>query len=170
MGDRICVMKDGEIMQVDDPLNLYNKPRNMFVAGFIGSPPMNFFHGRIEQGDGGLYFIERGEPGTEPFRLPLKKHLIEAARSRIGKDIVLGCRPENLEALDIPAPDTLPAIIDVFEPMGAETFLYLNTLAGHSFIAKVHAEHTYRMGEKTHIRVDTTRALIFDPESELTLD
>ena len=59
MGDRICVMKDGEIMQVDNPLNLYNQPQNMFVAGFIGSPPMNFFHGRVEQGDGGLHFIER---------------------------------------------------------------------------------------------------------------
>ncbi|WP_269523140.1 ABC transporter ATP-binding protein [Coraliomargarita parva] len=164
MGDRICVMKDGNIMQVDEPLKLYNDPQNMFVAGFIGSPPMNFFSGNcIEQGNT-QFFAEEG--GSTAFKLRLEGHLIDAARQQGSKPAVFGVRPEHIEVSANSGDDSIEAIIDVAEPMGAETYLYLNTLSGKSFIAKVEAEHAFKIGQKVHLRFNQERAALFDRESE----
>ncbi|WPJ95197.1 sn-glycerol-3-phosphate ABC transporter ATP-binding protein UgpC [Coraliomargarita algicola] len=164
MGDRICVMKDGNIMQVDEPLQLYNNPKNMFVAGFIGSPPMNFFDGKCVEANGTTYFEEAGE--TEPFRLALKGQLLSAAQKQGTKSAVFGVRPEHITVSDTIGEDSIAAIIDVSEPMGAETYLYLNTLAGHSFIAKVEAEHAFKIGQTVHLKFNQERAALFDRESE----
>ena len=80
MGDRICVMRDGLIMQVADPLTLYRQPENLFVAGFIGSPPMNLLKGKVQKRDGGLFFVESAEKNGLTF--PLKGRL-ESARKQI---------------------------------------------------------------------------------------
>src|SRR6201981_3634599 len=94
MGDRICVMKDGDIMQVADPLTLYRQPDNLFVAGFIGSPPMNLIKGKVEKRDGGLFFVETAEKNGLTF--PLAGRLEGFASKYVDKDIIFGVRPEHL--------------------------------------------------------------------------
>lgn len=164
MGDRICVMKDGNIMQVDEPLRLYNEPQNMFVAGFIGSPPMNFFYGKCVEENGSTYFAEEGN--HSPFHLKLQQHMVTAAKKQGNKPAVLGVRPEHIAVSETAGEDSIEAIIDVAEPMGAETYLYLNTLSGCSFIAKVEAEHAFDIGQHVHLKFNQQRAALFDRESE----
>ncbi len=164
MGDRICVMKDGNIMQVDEPLKLYNEPKNMFVAGFIGSPPMNFFHGKCVEASGSIYFEEEGN--KSPFRLKLQNHMLAAAKKQGNQPAVFGVRPEHITVSDTVGEDSIEAVIDVAEPMGAETYLYLNTLSGRSFIAKVEAEHAFNIGQNVHLKFNQERTALFDQESE----
>src|ERR671928_99779 len=94
MGDRICVMRDGLIMQVADPLTLYRKPQNLFVAGFIGSPPMNLLKGTVQQRGGGLFFCESAEKNALSF--PLEGRLQPLASKYVGKEVVFGIRPEHI--------------------------------------------------------------------------
>ncbi|WOO43374.1 sn-glycerol-3-phosphate ABC transporter ATP-binding protein UgpC [Rubellicoccus peritrichatus] len=168
MGDRICVMKDGNIMQVDEPLGLYNTPKNMFVAGFIGSPPMNFFHGRLEADGNALKFIEDndGKPG---FTVKLDDRLSRLGQSYAGKEIVFGVRPEDIaDALSVsnPNPDsTISAKVEVSEPMGSETYIYLDT-GGHSFTARVHSDHKFDIDESLKVCFDLEKAHLFDPKTE----
>src|SRR5690606_14005179 len=95
MGDRICVMKDGRIMQVAEPLELYNHPANLFVAGFIGSPPMNIFKGTVKSGAQGIEFVETAKQGT-PLTIPLNGALAAKAAAVLNKPIVFGIRPEDI--------------------------------------------------------------------------
>ncbi|WP_269522654.1 ABC transporter ATP-binding protein [Coraliomargarita parva] len=166
MGDRICVMKDGNIMQVDEPLKLYNDPQNMFVAGFIGSPPMNFFHGSCIEKGGSSYFAEEASTRGQAFTLKLEGHLVAAAKKQGNKPAVFGVRPEHIEVSESSGGDSIEAVIDVAEPMGSETYLYLNTLSGKSFIAKVHAEHAFKIGQQVHLSFNQERAALFDQASE----
>lgn len=168
MGTRICVMNNGLIMQVDEPLKIYNNPRNMFVAGFIGSPPMNFFKGRIKQENGQFFFVESNANGSA-FSIPLNKRLATVGTKYAGQDIIFGIRPENLAdaSHDEVAPGAIQitATVEVAEPMGAETFIYLHT-GGHSFIAKVASGAKYRIGETMQLALDLSKAHMFDPSTE----
>ena len=172
MGDRICVMKDGNIMQVDEPLRLYNHPENMFVAGFIGSPPMNFLHGELMLEGGKTWFIEDSSSENR-IKLQLDDRLAKAGAAFVGKKIVFGIRPEDIaDALTVadPNPDySLQAKVEVSEPMGAETFLYLDSGA-HSFIAKVHSGDKYDINQRVKLCVDMEKAHLFDPQSEKVLN
>ncbi|MEO0796873.1 MAG: ABC transporter ATP-binding protein [Verrucomicrobiota bacterium] len=163
MGDRICVMKDGNIMQVDEPLELYNHPQNMFVAGFIGSPPMNFFPGRGTIINGMPYFQEDGERG---FELKLANRMKSAVLLQGSQSTVFGIRPEHIEVTHSEDSESIPAEIEVSEPMGSETYLYLNTQAEHTFIARVAAQHTFRIGQTVHLRFQQASAMLFDRETE----
>ncbi len=165
MGDRITVMKDGIIYQVDTPLGLYNNPRNRFVAGFIGSPAMNFLQGRIVA-NGSLQF--QGEAGS----LPLNAEDTQAMKSYEGKDVLLGIRPE-----DIHAPDFLPDLnhghsidteVDVIEPMGNEIFLYVKA-AGAELAARVDPRQTAKVGGTLPLVLDMDKAHFFDAETEEVL-
>lgn len=171
MGDRICVMKDGNIMQVDDPLKLYNYPENMFVAGFIGSPPMNFFHGTLESKEGKTVFVERNSNAT-PFTITLNDELSRRALASQSKDIVFGIRPEDIgDALMASNPNpisTIQAKVEVSEPMGSETYLYLETGA-HNFIARVHSNDRYDIDQSVNLCFNQEKAHLFDPNSELVL-
>jgi multiple sugar transport system ATP-binding protein len=172
MGDRICVMKDGLILQVDRPIQLYNNPANVFVGSFIGSPPMNFFNGKIELGEGErLYFVEKSEDG-KGFKLELDSRLSGIAKEKINQPVIMGLRPEHIRDfthLTDPKEDfALEARVDVSEPMGSETFLYLTT-ASHSFIAKVLSEEEYQMGKPIKVQFDLSKAHLFDAESEVNL-
>lgn len=168
MGDRICVMKDGIIMQVDEPLTLYNNPENMFVAGFIGSPPMNFLRGRIETSGGDLFFAENNQQG-KAIRFKLIGEIAQRARSRVGQDIVFGVRPEEIGDARVPREgeysEPIEALVDVSEPMGSETFLYLDTGASR-FIAKVRSFDRYAAREPVKLIFNLAKAHLFDPESE----
>ena len=163
MGDRIVVMKDGVIQQVDTPLALYNQPVNLFVAGFLGSPPMNFIKGRIAGGNGALIFKEAGE-GTIQCRLDGSFEL----EKRVGEEITLGVRPEDLAW--VPASidggqDQFAAIIDLVEPTGAETNVYLNTGA-HTAVCRTQGSIGHdETGRRHHFEIQRGRISLFDPVS-----
>lgn len=165
MGDRICVMKDGIIQQVADPITLYNNPENIFVAGFIGSPPMNFFTGRIISKKNKLFFHE------ETVEIPLSCEWKQKLESYINKDVFLGIRPENIgseQAAKDPAAPTLEATLEVIEPMGSETYLHLNT-GTQPFIARVDAHKEFRVGDKIKLPLHLPKIHIFDFDTEKTI-
>ncbi|MCC5834277.1 MAG: sn-glycerol-3-phosphate ABC transporter ATP-binding protein UgpC [Opitutales bacterium] len=168
MGDRICVMKDGVIMQVDEPLTLYKQPLNMFVAGFIGSPPMNFIHGRLESDGEKVLFIETNDKG-KPIRFHLSPELASRAKAWVGKAIVFGIRPEEIGdarvAREGDYSDPVEALVDVSEPMGSETFLYLDSGASR-FIAKVRSFDRYTAQEPVQLIFNLETAHLFDPETQ----
>ncbi len=167
MGDRIVVMKDGFIQQVDSPGSLYAKPCNTFVAGFMGSPQMNFIDAKVISKDGGLS-VEFGEEGKKYYaELPETK--VEAAKPYVGKSVVLGIRPEHLHDeemfLSVAKTGILEATVEVSEMMGAETYLYLKS-AGGNWIARVSPRTATKSGEKIKIAMDTAKIHLFDKETE----
>ena len=171
MGDRICVMKDGNIMQVAAPLELYNHPQNLFVAGFIGSPPMNFFKGTVKRAGNHLDFVETNPKGT-PITVQLGEALAAKAAAYIDKPVVLGIRPEDVrDSLTLTTPDpahTVEVTVEVSEPMGAETYLYLDTGA-HSFIARVRPTDRFEVNEKVKVTLRMDSAHLFDAATEQVL-
>ena len=161
MGDRICVMKDGIIHQVDSPINLYDRPANLFVAGFIGTPPMNFFSGEVQGREGRLYFKE------DAFELPLADSWKSTVSPYINRKVVFGIRPEDIcwEKTGNGDYPRIKAEVEVIEPMGSETYLYLNTGA-NSFIARVDAHKILKVGDKVELPIFMPKAHLFDKESE----
>jgi multiple sugar transport system ATP-binding protein len=171
MGDRICVMKDGNIMQVAAPLDLYNHPDNLFVAGFIGSPPMNFFRGTLRTAGGHVSFVEDNAGGA-PLTIALDEALAGRSSAHLDKPVVLGVRPEAIhDSLTVAAPDpgrTAEVKVEVSEPMGSETLLYLDTGAT-SFIARVNPTDRFDAGQKVQVTFDLAHAHIFDAATQLAL-
>jgi len=157
MGDRICVMKDGAIMQVAEPLTLYNRPANLFVAGFIGSPSMNFFKGTLCRAGNSLNFVE-DNLAAAPLTLPLEAR----AQSPIDQPIVLGLRPEDISDPTDDSAATAEVMVEMAEPMGAETYLHLNTGAT-AFVARVQPAGRFTIGQKTKVAFRTAKAHLFDP-------
>jgi len=171
MGDRICVMKEGNIMQVAAPLELYNRPDNLFVAGFIGSPPMNFFRGTLRRAGDHVSFVEDNTAGA-PLTVALDEALAGRSSAHLDKPVVLGVRPEAIrDSLMVDSPDpgrTAEVRVEVAEPMGSETLLYLYTGAT-SFIARVSPTDRFDAGQKVQVTFDLTHAHIFDAATELAL-
>jgi multiple sugar transport system ATP-binding protein len=171
MGDRICVMKDGHIMQVAAPLELYNHPDNLFVAGFIGSPPMNFFRGTVRRDGGHLTFVETNAAAA-PLTLALDEDLAKRAAGHVDQPVVFGVRPEAIhDLLTVTAPAagrTAEVKVEVSEPMGSETLLYLDTGAT-SFVARVSPTDRFEAGQKVKVVFDLSHAHLFDAATELAL-
>ena len=175
MGDRIVVMKDGFIQQVDAPQVLYTKPCNMFVAGFLGSPQMNFIDSVLVKKDGKL-MVEFGTEDTKTTRgtkyyipLPDSKNEGGVLDEYIGREVVMGIRPEdvhNEESLLAEYADCkVNANVEVTELMGAETFLYLN-VEGFNFTARVEPTSTARPGDTIEIALENHKIHLFDKETE----
>jgi multiple sugar transport system ATP-binding protein len=164
MGDRICVMRDGNIMQVADPLTLYRQPENIFVAGFIGSPPMNLLKGKVQKLDGGLAFVEDGQKGA--LTIPLRGKLESLAAKYVGKPVIFGIRPEHLSD-QVSDPDHVPvtATIEISEPMGSESIVYFKAATGN-LIARVPGEHLYHPGEKLTVQLNMDKVHLFDGQTE----
>jgi multiple sugar transport system ATP-binding protein len=166
MGDRIAVMKDGILQQVADPVTVYDQPRNKFVAGFIGSPPMNFMRGKIIKKDGKLYFSED--------RVVVKT--VDDMRRKltpyVEREIILGIRSEDiydkLFVSDAPPENVVRANCEVYEPMGSEVYLYLNT-GRHTFIARVGAHNRPKVNQEMDLVFDMSKAHFFDKDSEETV-
>ncbi|MCF6177078.1 MAG: sn-glycerol-3-phosphate ABC transporter ATP-binding protein UgpC [Victivallaceae bacterium] len=161
MGDRICVMKDGLIQQIADPITLYDKPTNLFVASFIGTPPMNLFEGDLSQAGNKLRFKE------DTFEFDLPTEWQEKMADYVGKKITFGIRPEDIgseQATDKNFP-MIKAVIEVVEPMGAETYLYLNT-GTHPFIARVDAHLNFKVGQEVELPLYMPKAHVFNTETE----
>jgi multiple sugar transport system ATP-binding protein len=167
MATRIAVMKDGILQQVDTPQRLYDHPGNVFVAGFIGSPSMNFFDVTLVDQDGRL-FVDGGT-----FKLEVPEHKKNVYLPYKGKQVIFGIRPENIFAKQYVAPGITPAEmkadVDVTELMGNEIFLYL--LSGKKqFIARVDPRTQARPSSQIDLLVDMDNMHLFDPQTERTLD
>ena len=166
MGDRIVVMNGGVVQQIDTPLKLYNEPENLFVAGFLGSPPMNFLNGTLKLDRDALVFREIDD-GTVEVRFPAGERV--AARELVGKSVILGIRPEDIEIAKFSAHDeanaSFPAIVDIVEPMGAETNLYLQTGA-HTVVCRSDRALDHReAGHRFQFELNSSKAHLFDPGS-----
>jgi multiple sugar transport system ATP-binding protein len=158
MGDRIVVMKDGWIQQVDAPLDLYNRPANQFVAGFIGSPPMNFFAGKVIRRPNQIVFDE----GT--FQVAVAGSAADRLAALGESEIVMGIRPEHIDERAA-RPDADPArvvkaTVDVVEMMGAEVYLYANT-GRNGFTARVDTSCRRHVGDSVEMVLDMDHAHFF---------
>jgi multiple sugar transport system ATP-binding protein len=171
MGDRIVVMKDGVIQQVDEPITLYDKPKNMFVAGFIGSPAMNFFKGNLEQRQDALWFIEQtlGSYGKKGFAVRVPERIATKLAGQVGNTVVLGVRAEDIDdgrnASFSKTDQIIPAMVEVVEPMGAEIYLYLST-GNHSFVARVNSRETADVGQQLDVAFNMVKCHFFDAQTE----
>ena len=164
MGDRICVMRDGNIMQVADPLTLYRQPENIFVAGFIGSPPMNLLKGKVQKLDGGLSFVEDAQQNA--MTVPLRGKLETLAAPYEGKPIIFGIRPEHLsDQVSDPSHIPVSSVIDISEPMGSESIVYLKAGTAN-LIARVPGEHHYHPGEQLTVQLNMEKVHLFDTQTE----
>ena len=166
LGTRIVVMKDGVIQQVDSPVNLYNKPNNMFVAGFIGSPQMNLLEASIKK-DGNDLFVTVGEYNI---KLNESKAKLVEEGGYVGKNVVIGIRPEDLHDEESfistsVGGSTVEADVEVTELLGAEVFLYL-TVAGQPVTARVNPRSTAKTGDKIKMAFDLNKIHVFDKDTE----
>jgi multiple sugar transport system ATP-binding protein len=162
MGDRIVVMKDGVIQQLADPITLYDKPVNRFVAGFIGSPSMNFMEGSLLSRSTGLFFNE------DNFQVKLPEEMSGKLQPYVGKPLVLGLRPEDIYdkvyASNASPDNTITATVEVVEPMGSEAYLYLTT--GKSpFIARVDTHDQVDVNQDIELVFDMSKAHLFDAKT-----
>lgn len=170
MGTRIVVMKDGFIQQVDTPQTLYEKPNNMFVAGFIGSPQMNMWNVMIEKrGDGIHLLFDKNDVKLAEAKA---KKLEESGY--VGKEIIMGIRPEHIHDEDMYMSQMQDSIIDaqieVVEMLGAETFLYMQVNGATSTVtARVNPRTKAKAGDTIKVSLDTTRMHFFDKETEITV-
>jgi len=166
MGDRICLMKDGRIQQVDEPLEIYNRPANMFVAAFIGNPPMNFFKGTVAEKGGRLHFSSpAAKEGDQPLFLPVAKDHEAKLAAWKNKELVFGIRPEDLEdrvaAVNPNPAHIFSAQLEVTEPLGAETYFYLTT-GTQNFIARSQSQVREQPGRKIDLVANMEKAHYFD--------
>ena len=166
LGTRIVVMKDGVVQQVDSPQNLYNKPGNLFVAGFIGSPQMNFLDAVINvNGDKVTATI-----GKQVLTVPASK--ASALKAYDGKTVILGIRPENVsddkDFIAKHADSVIESEIKVYELLGAEVFLYFD-VEGTQLTARVNPATPLRTGDKAVFALDMEKTHFFDKETELTI-
>jgi multiple sugar transport system ATP-binding protein len=163
MGSRICVLKDGLMMQMDSPQNLYDKPDNLFVAGFIGSPAMNFFDATLVEQDGNI-MIDTGS-----FRLKLPPEKAQAARPYAGKEFIFGVRPEDIHDRTFVPPglraEPFTAEVDVTELMGNEVLVYL-LVGKKQFIARVDPRTSARVGNTLDVAFNMDNIHMFDRQTE----
>ena len=166
MGDRIAVLHDGLLQQVDSPRNLYNVPNNIFVAGFIGSPSMNFFDATLVNEDGKL-IVDTGD-----FRVEVPADKKAAASAFAGKEVVFGIRPEHVHAPEFAPPQISPAPlkaeVEIVELLGHELHLFLSS-GKNSFVATVDTRMKVAMGDKIDLVMDMKNMHLFDKQTELAI-
>lgn len=166
MASRIAVINYGVLQQIDTPQNLYDKPDNLFVAGFIGSPAMNFFPAHIRRDNGKMYVDGK----TFAVEIPGERHNTYAPY--IDKPVILGIRPEDIYNPQFAPPGIIAqpveALVDVTELMGNEIFVYLKS-GEHSFIARVDPRSRYTINERTQVVFNMANMHIFDPTTELAI-
>jgi len=172
LGDRICVLDQGQIMQVDTPMNLYHYPANKFVAGFIGSPAMNLIHATLSQ-ENNLTYVQL-DNGSQ-FVLPVDK--AEKVAHKIGQKVWLGLRPEHIsvitpskENISEPQQNVELTYIKVVESMGNEVYLYC-VLGQEQIISRCHFDpkNNIQHSESHYMHFDMTHCHLFDVDSELAL-
>ncbi|MBQ8513940.1 MAG: ATP-binding cassette domain-containing protein, partial [Ruminococcus sp.] len=173
MGDRIVVMKDGIIQQIDTPQALYEKPGNKFVAGFLGSPQMNFVDAVLRKGSS--YYVEFGSEATKTSKavkyqieLPAAKVTADLAKY-VDKEVIMGVRPEAIHDDEMFLSNATTGVVDcdveITEMLGAETFLYLNC-AGIPLTARVDPRSTAKPQDSIKVAIDPNKIHLFDKEAD----
>jgi multiple sugar transport system ATP-binding protein len=159
LADRIAIMRSGIIQQLDEPHTIYNRPANLFVAGFIGSPAMNFISGRTTDGGRAFRFGD--------VAIDLTGYEGGAIMDR--PKAIIGLRPEHLVIMDSETPgQTFPAVVEIDEPMGADSLVWLES-EGKQISVRVPFEHRPKAGAKVHLKVDISKASLFDETTELRI-
>jgi multiple sugar transport system ATP-binding protein len=163
MATRIAVMKDGVLQQLDSPQNLYDKPNNIFVAGFIGSPAMNFFDAKLARTDGKLV-VDSGS-----FQITVPENKGGAYNAYVGKNVVLGIRPEDVHDPNFAPPGIhqamVPAHVEVTELMGNEVILYLKS-GDRNYVARVDPRSQARIGNDVQVAMNLDNMHLFDKDTE----
>lgn len=166
MGDRIVIMKDGVIQQISDPVNLYDNPVNKFVAGFIGSPPMNFIKGTVIKREDKLYFNEGN------FQVRIIDAMLPKVSPYLNREVIFGIRPEDIyDKLFVSyasADNTIKANCEVIEPMGAEVYLHLNT-GRNALIARVGGHDRPTTNQDIDLVFDMSKVHFFDKDTDITV-
>jgi multiple sugar transport system ATP-binding protein len=163
MASKIVVMKDGKIQQIGSPLYLYNHPINKFVAGFIGSPPMNFLTVKVGEKGGSVVLDE----GTFEIK-PASEH-VEYLKKYVGKEIFFGIRPEDLAFTEKAVPENnMPVKITVVEPLGADIHLWLTT-GTQPLVARTEPHYQFKVGDTVNFTPRLDKARYFDKETELSI-
>jgi multiple sugar transport system ATP-binding protein len=168
LGNRIGVMRDGVIQQVAEPMVLYREPANLFVAGFIGSPPMNFFRGSLAREAHRLVFRQRAAHDAsagDGFIIPLEQRPTQSLDAFVGKQVILGLRAEDirihLKGLETPGDGPLEAQVQAVQPLGSETHVYL-TCGGEPFIARAALTEYPGVAQRLSLSFDMSKARFFD--------
>src|SRR5215216_3769521 len=163
MATRIAVINKGVLQQLDTPQNLYDHPNNLFVAGFIGSPAMNFFPGKLRKDNGKLVV------DTADFAVAIPRKISKPYEDSVGKDIIFGIRPENIHDAEFVPPnidsEKVPVKVDVTELMGNEIFLYLVS-GKNTFVSRVDPRSKLRVGQQADVAFDMDSIHIFDAATE----
>ncbi len=166
LGDRIVVMRDGKVQQCADPMTIYDKPANKFVAGFMGTPPISLIHGRIVKKERKYYFDDG------KFQVKLVEEMYRIVAPYEGKNIIFGIRAEDiydkLFVSEASPENTVHATCEVVEPLGSEVYLYLNS-GKSSFIARVGAHNRPEVNRDMDFVFDMSKVHFFDPETENTI-
>lgn len=166
LGDRIVVMKDGVIQQVDTPKNVYDAPSNRFVASFIGAPPMNFLEGKIIKKEGKLYFDEGN------FRIRIVEGMYSALTSYIDKHVILGVRSEDiydkLFASEAPPENIVTMTCELVEHLGSEVYLHMNT-GKHILVARFSGDANPQINQDMDVVFDMSKIHFFDKATEKTI-
>ena len=167
LATRIAIMRDGVVQQFAAPQEIYERPANLYVAGFIGSPGMNFIHGNLAQQDGRIGVALAADGHGKAAFIPLPAEIMGAAQA--GQKVVLGIRPETITlALPGTAPDArhadFDALVEVLEPTGADTLASLK-LGGDEITARLRPSDLNQAGSVARFRAEIARASLFDPES-----
>ena len=166
MGTRICVLNEGKLQQIDSPFNLYHNPHNIFVAGFIGSPSMNFFDATLKE-DGDNLVVDIGA-----FTLPVPASKADTFRGHVGMEVVCGIRPEDIDDSNYLPQGIIPANmtcnVEVVEQMGNEVIIYLEN-AGKNFIARTDPRTDATVGEVMDITFNLDNMHLFDINTEMSL-
>ena len=165
LGTRIVVMKDGIIQQVDSPQNLYDHPTNLFVAGFMGMPPMNFIECKVVKSGADVLLMF----GSHSIKIPDSKAQVLIEQNYIDKEVILGIRPEDIHDEQLFIESSPESIIDaritIYEMLGAEVYLYF-TIDQFDITARVSARTTARPGDTIQLAFDLSKIHIFDKETE----
>jgi multiple sugar transport system ATP-binding protein len=165
LADRVAVFKEGALQQLADPTTLYEFPANQFVAGFIGSPPMNFFQGSLASGADGLWFQGNAGPAGDPVRLRVDDAMAGGLKAWSGKPVVLGLRPEHLSLTPSPPGNqALQGLVQRLESLGAEKYVHLAS-GKTGFIARVAGAERPAQGATLRVFPNMRTARFFEPES-----
>ena len=158
LGDRICVVRDGEIQQTAGPMEVYERPVNKFVAGFLGTPPMNFFAGGIKLKNDTAYFAI----GDDAIKLP--QRLKTVLQEYDGRQMVMGVRPENISPQQFPgqSDNTISATVNVIEPVGNRMDVYLTHTSGQKFIAGIDPHARLLVKDSVKMYIDSEKIHIFE--------
>ncbi|MBN1974474.1 MAG: ABC transporter ATP-binding protein [Sedimentisphaerales bacterium] len=160
LGERVCVMYNGKIMQTGKPMEIYEKPVNRFVAGFFGTPPMNFIDGKVKIDNSKIHFV------THDNTIILPQSLMTCLNGYQGKEMILGIRPENVSQIPYANQEdnTLTAIVEIVEPVGNKTDVYLRNSSGERLILCTIPYTDLRVNQTVKIHIDINKIHIFEPD------